>query len=79
MSPQRGVRVPGSKGVAIAFVAEAVISFGLMGTVLAFSSSVRLARFTGLVVGCLVAFFISVESPLPPRYGIKGATTDRAC
>ncbi len=56
--------VPGSKGVAVAFAAEAVISFGLMATILGFSSSTRLARFTGLAVGCLVAVFISVELPL---------------
>jgi aquaporin Z len=56
--------VPGPKGVAVAFVAEALISFGLMSTVLAFSSSSRLMRFTGLAVGCLLALFISVELPL---------------
>jgi aquaporin Z len=58
------VTLPGPKGVAVAFVAEAVISFGLMSTVLAFSSSSRLTRFTGLAVGCLVALYISVELPL---------------
>ena len=57
------VTLPGPNGVAVAFVAEAVISFGLMSTILAFSSSSRLARFTGIAVGCLVALFISVESP----------------
>jgi aquaporin Z len=58
------VTVPGPKGVAAAFVAETVISFGLMATVLTCSSSPRLTRFTGLAAGCLVALFISVESPL---------------
>lgn len=58
------VTLPGEKGVAVAFVAEAVISFGLMSTVLAFSSSSRLMHFTGLAVGCLVALYISVELPL---------------
>ena len=58
------VTVPGSKGVAIAFIAEAVISFLLMWTVLAFSSSTRFARFTGLAVGGLVALFVSIELPL---------------
>lgn len=56
--------VPGPQGVAVAFAAETVISFGLMATILLFSSSPRLARFTGLAAGCLVAVFISVESPL---------------
>jgi len=55
--------LPGPRGVAVAFVAETAISFGLMATVLLFSSSARLARFTGLAAGCLVALYISVESP----------------
>jgi aquaporin Z len=58
------VTVPGPQGAAVAFVAEAVISFGLMSTVLAFSSSARLTRFTGLAVGCLLALYICVELPL---------------
>ena len=58
------VTLPGPKGVAVAFVAEALISFGLMSTVLAFSSSSRLKRFTGLAVGCLVALYVSIELPL---------------
>jgi aquaporin Z len=58
------VTVPGPKGTAVAFVAEVLISFGLMSTVLALSSSPRLARFTGVAVGCLLALYISVELPL---------------
>jgi aquaporin Z len=58
------VTVPGPKGAGVAFVSEAVISFGLMSTVLVFSSSSRLTRFTGVAVGCLLALFISVELPL---------------
>jgi aquaporin Z len=57
------ITVPGPKGAAVAFVAEAAISFGLMSTVLAFISSSRLTRFTGLAVGCLVALYITVELP----------------
>jgi len=56
--------VPGSQGPFIAFIAEALISFGLMSTVLLFSSSARLAPYTGLAAVCLVAVYISVESPL---------------
>jgi aquaporin Z len=56
--------LPGPKGAIVAFVAEAVISFGLMASVLIFTASLRLARFTGLAVGFLVAFFITVELPL---------------
>ena len=58
------VTVPGPTGVSVALLAEAVISFSLMATVLAFTASSRLTRFTGLAVGCLVAFFITVELPL---------------
>jgi aquaporin Z len=56
--------VPGPRGAAVAFVAEAAISFVLMATVLIFTASTRLARYTGLAIGCLVAFFIAVEFPL---------------
>jgi len=58
------VTVPGSAGMAAAFAAETVISFSLMTTILAFTASPKLIRFTGLSVGCLVALFIIVESPL---------------
>jgi aquaporin Z len=58
------VTAPGRSGVAIAFVAEAVIAFGLMTMVLTTSSAVRLARFTGLFAGLLVAAYITVEAPL---------------
>jgi aquaporin Z len=58
------VTVPGPKGAAVAFIAEAVISFGLMATVLIFTASSRLTRFTGLAVGALVTLFIIVELPL---------------
>jgi aquaporin Z len=58
------VTLPGPSGVVVALAAEAVISFFLMATVLAFSATARLARFTGLAVGFLVALFIAVELPL---------------
>lgn len=35
-----------------------------MLTILLLSASVRLARFTGLAAGCLVALYISFETPL---------------
>ncbi len=43
------VTLPGAKGVAIAFVAELLISFGMMLIVLVDSNSAKLARFTGLL------------------------------
>ena len=58
------VTEPGPAGAAVAFVAEAMISFILMSAVLAFTASTRLARYTGLAVGGLVAFFIAIELPL---------------
>ena len=57
------VTIPGSTGEAVAFMAEMAISFVLMTTILALVASPRLIRFTGLAVGCVVAFFIIVEGP----------------
>src|SRR5437868_2432628 len=42
---------PGSRGTAIAFVAELGISFLMMTMVLNISNSARLARFTGVIAG----------------------------
>jgi aquaporin Z len=58
------VTVPGEAGVLLAFIAELFISFGLMVTVLFISNHRTLAPFTGLVAGCLVATYISLEAPL---------------
>jgi aquaporin Z len=51
-------------GVGIAFLAEILISFGLMAVVLTVSNTVNLARFTGVFAGVLVAIYISLEAPL---------------
>ncbi len=58
------VTVPGSDGPVVAFLAEVAISFGLMFVVLEISNTHRLARFTGLFAGALVATYITVEAPL---------------
>jgi aquaporin Z len=50
-------------GVVTAFVLEALISCGLMATVLAFTSRARLAPFTGLAAGALVALYVVLEAP----------------
>jgi aquaporin Z len=55
---------PGAAGVWVAFVAELAISFGLMTVVLAVSSIPRIARFTGISAGVLVAAYITLEAPL---------------
>lgn len=57
------VTVPGATGVPIAFFSEAVISFGLMFTVLLVSNHRRLNVLTGVTAGCLVALYISIEAP----------------
>jgi aquaporin Z len=50
-------------GALLAFALELVISCGLMLTVLAFSSRARLAPYTGLAAGALVASYIAFEAP----------------
>src|SRR5215472_3264733 len=51
------VTVPGPKGAWVALVSEFVISFLLMTTVLVFSNHNRLAVFTGVLAGILVAIY----------------------
>ncbi len=55
---------PGDAGTPAAFAGEAIIAFVLMSTVLAVSNAPRrIARFTGVAAGILVALFITFESP----------------
>ncbi len=56
--------IPGPKGPAVAFVAEAAISFVLMSVILRVSNHARLASHTGLFAGALVALYITFEAPL---------------
>lgn len=56
--------VPGEHGMAVAFVAELAISFGMMLTVLTVSNAGRLSRLTGICGGLLVATYITLEAPL---------------
>ena len=60
---QYAVTVPGAAGQAIAFLAELVISFGLMLEVLIVSNTRRVARFTGLGAAALMALYLMVERP----------------
>jgi aquaporin Z len=55
--------VPGMVGAGVAFLAEAVISFLQMSLILRFSNTLRLARFTGLFAGAMIATYISLEAP----------------
>jgi aquaporin Z len=56
--------MPGPYGVTAALIAEAVISFGLMATVLFATNTPKLMRLTGVFAGCLVALYITVEAPV---------------
>ena len=56
--------LPGEYGAPVAFLAEVLISFGLMTVVLVASNTPSLARFTGLFCGVVVATYISIEAPL---------------
>jgi aquaporin Z len=56
--------VPGPSGTTAAFAAEAAISFGMMTMILAVSNTPRISRFTGALAACLVALYITVESPV---------------
>ncbi|MCI0403850.1 MAG: aquaporin [Acidobacteria bacterium] len=55
--------VPGSYGVWAAWVAEVIITFILMWMILSVTNG-RLARFTGVFAGMLVATYIALESPI---------------
>lgn len=61
---QFAATVPGKQGVAVALLAEFLISFGMMSMILAAGSNARLQRFTGLFAGLLVAAYIAFEAPL---------------
>jgi aquaporin Z len=56
--------LPGPRGEWIAFLAELIIAFILMSTVLHVSNTPYLSRYTALFTGALVAAFITFESPL---------------
>jgi aquaporin Z len=56
--------LPGAAGPLVAFFAELLISGVLMYVILTMSGSARLAPFTGIAAGFLVALYIFLESPL---------------
>ncbi len=58
------VTVPGVYGRTVAFVAELVISFVLMLTVLVATNRARLAPYTPYFVGALIATYMTFETPL---------------
>jgi len=60
---QYAVTLPGPLGAWIALIAEIVISFLLMLTVLLVSNSPVLTRYTAFFAGSLVALYITFEAP----------------
>jgi len=56
--------LPGYWGAGPAFAAEVAISFLLMLVILLATNSRRLARYTGLLAGGLVATYIALEAPV---------------
>jgi aquaporin Z len=58
------VTMPGSAGIAAAFVAEVAITFILMSVILRVSNNTRLHKLTGLCAGALVAAYITLEAPI---------------
>ena len=57
------VTVPGVTGVTVAFAAELLISCGLMLMILFAINTPKLARYTGLFAGTLVALYVTFEAP----------------
>ena len=58
------VTKPGTRGAAVALVAEIAISFGLMAIVIATTTRSRLMPWTGVLAGALVALWITIEAPI---------------
>lgn len=58
------VTVPGAQGAGPAFLAEFLLSIGMMTVVLSVSNSQRLSRFTPLFAGALAAVYITLEGPV---------------
>jgi aquaporin Z len=56
--------LPGASGASLAFAGEVGISFLMMTAILVVSNTARIARFTGMVAGLLVAAYILIEAPL---------------
>jgi aquaporin Z len=56
--------LPGPSGSGVAFAAEVLITFVLMSVILRVSNTPRIARWTGLCAGLLVATYITLEAPV---------------
>jgi aquaporin Z len=58
------VTMPGSAGIAAAFLGEVAITFILMRVILRVSNNSRLHKLTGVCAGALVAAYITLEAPI---------------
>lgn len=56
--------LPGPSGAGLALLAEAVISFFLMEVILHVSNTARIAPYTGIFAGALLAAYITFEAPI---------------
>ena len=56
--------VPGPAGLIATWIAEFIISFVLVATVMTVNKAPKLARLTGCFAGVLVAAYITIEAPL---------------
>lgn len=58
------ITIPNQSGTIVSFIAEFIISFGMMTMVLVTSNHAKLSRFTPYFAGFLVATYISLEAPI---------------
>jgi aquaporin Z len=58
------ITIPGARGAGIAFLAELIMSFGVMMMILGASNTPKLSRWTGLFAGILITTYITLEAPL---------------
>lgn len=58
------VTVPGKEGLAVAFIAEMLMSFINITVVLHVSNNEKISHFTGIFIGVLVMLYITFEAPL---------------
>jgi aquaporin Z len=58
------VTVPGDYSLSSVFLAEFGVAFTFMFEVLFFSNIKRIAQFTGLIAGVLIALFVTFEGPI---------------
>jgi aquaporin Z len=66
--------VPGPSGNLAAFIGELAIAIIIMAMILCVTNRPRIARFTGLFAGILIACFVTFEAPLS-GFGMNPART----